>query len=370
MQRATLRLFNAVQTSYQPSSKTLQTAVLERTIKHGYILDPTIQPDEEILQTIESVVGISGEKANSAFHKSWEVVQDSSLELLIVQQIAHYITTYGFDSLGIYRQDAVYIPAEVLELPAIQDNIPLVVIHGLDSQDILDRIITLGSGIALAPETLADIMTIVTANAYDSAFVTKIGNRELKILLYDLYGLVPTEPVEYLRYLIYRLTGESLLIKNNDLIGKLKKADGKVLDRLLTDVPADLAAIFLRFKPLFLALKSISSNKTFFNRLRKKADKFHQPLPEDYLNSITAQIKHNSLDFAILEQKLLKATIFRKIRLAYALKQRLSDGDSIIYRVRNGRGWVTAFEWADHLTNMTQQALDLVLTALGRVLKL
>lgn len=364
MHQATLRLFKAIQISTRASAEIPQ-AVLERCISNGYLLDPAIEPTAEILEAIESVVGLCGEKANAAFHKSWTVVQDSPMQLLVLQQIIHYITTYGFEELGIYRQDAVYIPAEVLELPVVQADLPLIVIKAMTAQEILGRLTRLGSGIALAQETLDDMMTIIKANAYDRALAHKIGNRELRALLYDFYGLAPTDPVEFLRHLTVQLTGESLLIKNDNLIGKIKKADGKVLDNLLEAAPDTLASIFFRFKPLFLALKSISSNKTFFNRLRKQADQLHQPLPEDYLNSITARIKHRSLDLDALEARVKKATIFRKIRLAYALRQRLQAGDSIVYRVRNGRGWVTGFEWADELADVTQQALEMVLGAIA-----
>ncbi len=114
MNKATLRLFNAIEVNNKDNKNIPQT-ILARTIQNGYILDSAIEPDEELLDLIESVVGISGIKANSAFHKSWAVVQDSWMESLVTQQIIHYITTYGFESLGIYREDAVYIPKEVLE---------------------------------------------------------------------------------------------------------------------------------------------------------------------------------------------------------------------------------------------------------------
>ena len=290
MQQAVLRLFNAVQVD---SHNTLGISqdVTERTIRHGYVLDPTITPDETLLNDIESVIGISGEKANAAFHKSWKVVQDASLESLVIQQIAHYITTYGFQELGIYEEDTVYIPPEALEVPEINEKIPLVIIRAMDSEALLKAIVNLASGIALSLETLADIMTIVESNKYESSFVEQIGNRELKAKLQDFYGIVPTDPVEFLRYVINELTDESLLIKNDYLINKIKNANGKFLDTLLKDAPDDLASIFFRYKPIFLALKAISRNKTFFNRLRKQADKLHQPLPEDTLNSVTANIK-------------------------------------------------------------------------------
>ncbi len=217
--KATLRLFTAIQVDKKHRHAGLHS-FSEQTIRHGYILEPSIQADDALLRVIEGTVGISGEKANSAFHKSWSVIRDSSMESLVIQQIVHYFTTYGFESLGIYQKDAVYIPKEKLELPLLEDNIPLIVIKALDAQEILERIIGLGSGVALAQETLDDIMTVIQANAYDSAFVSNIRNRELTALLYDFYNIVPSEPVEFLRHLVSKLTDEPLLIKNNALIEK------------------------------------------------------------------------------------------------------------------------------------------------------
>ena len=365
MKTATLRLFNAIQVT-QKTPRNVPQATLERTIKNGYLLDPAIKISKALLDTIETIVGLSGEKANATFHKSWTIVQDTPMAELVIQQIIHYITTYGFEALGIYRQDTVYIPVEVLELPAIQDDIPLTVVKAMTAQEILDHIIKLGSGIALAQQTLDDIMTIVKTNKYDRAFVTEISNRELKALLYDFYSIVPTEPVEFLRHLVSKLTDESLLIKNDYLIDKIKEANGKFLDVLLKEAPDDLASIFFRFKPLFLAMKSISNNKTFFNQLRKKANKLHTPMPEDYLNSVTTQIKQGRLNLDVLRQRVETATIFRKIRLAYALKHRLHAGDSIVYRIRNGSGWATTFEWPSELADITQQAFIIVRDAIVR----
>ena len=226
----------------------------------------------------------------------------------------------------------------------------------MTADEILDKIIELGSGIALMQETLKDIMTIVEFNKYDSEFVEKIKNRELKALLFDYYGIVPKEPVEFLRHLISKLTDESLVIKNKYLINKIKESNGKFLDELLKQTPNNLAEIFFRFKPLFLAMKSISKNKTFFNRLRKKANELHKPLPEDYLNNVTMRIKRNSLNLDFLKKKLGTATIFRKIRLAYALKFRENVGDSIVYQIRNGRGWATGF----HCEGNVEDALNVV----------
>ena len=170
--------------------------------------------------------------------------------------------------------------------------------------EIINKIVELGtSGIALKQETLNDIMTVLKNLDGSIIKAEEIKNRELKALLYDYYGVVPSEPVEFLRHLISKLTNESLIIKNKYLIDKIKASNGKFLDELLKKAPNDLASIFFRYKPLFLAMKSISNNKTFFNQLRKKANTLHKPLPEDYLNSVTEYIKYGKLYPDKLEEK-------------------------------------------------------------------
>ena len=361
---ATLRLFNSIQIDGKYKEFSSSSIISKRTIQNGYILHPNINPTDSLLKEVESVVGISGEKVNSSFHKSWSTIKGSSIESLVIQQIIHYITTYGFEEIGIYREDTVYIPYEVLELPEIQKDIPLVIVKAMTSQEILNNIIRLGSGIALSKETLSDIMIIVKDNSYNSIFVEKINNRELKSLLYDFYKLIPSNPEEFLRYLINKLTGESLVIKNRYLIDKILQSDGKLLDTLIKDAPDDLGSIFFRFKPLFLAMKKISGNKTYFNNLRRKAPELHKPLSEDYMNSVTYRVKNSYLNLDILQEKLKKTNIFRKIRLAYALTYRLNSPESITYRIRNGRGWSSKFNWPEGLEGLTKETLDIVLNSI------
>jgi len=84
--KATLRLFNSVlKTTLTPVPKGSYVTLLGRTIPKGYILEEDIIPYPGLLETIEGIVGISGEKANAAFHKSWKVVIESDLESLAIQ---------------------------------------------------------------------------------------------------------------------------------------------------------------------------------------------------------------------------------------------------------------------------------------------
>ncbi|MBS9779320.1 MAG: hypothetical protein KGV51_01710 [Moraxellaceae bacterium] len=387
---ATLKLFKAVliddkdnlQKNTEINLEKYQQ-ILAKTLPFGYLLDPCIplnNIDDKFLATINEVLGLSAEQANQTFHKSWQTIADSSYEQLAIQQIAHYITTYGFERLGVYQQESVYIPNEVLEIPELElDKLNLQVVRTITANTLIEKVFSLASGIALAEDTLEDLMTIIsnllTINKLDkTTFIDKIGNRELQTQLAEKFNLLPNEPVAFLRHIIYQLTGDSLLIKNRKLIEKIKTVtDKKAIDKLdksLKHAPNNLASIFLRYKPLFLALKSVSNNKALFNRLRKQAKKQHKPLPVDYLNNVTCAIKNNELDLAKLENKLKSATIYRKIRLANALNYRLNvataeQSQSIVYRVRNGRGWATQFIWDSKHFAQTQQAYNLVVASIA-----
>lgn len=365
---ATLRLFNAIQVT-EKSTYTYSPTILSRMIKNGYIVDFSINATSSLMNQIEEVIGIGGEKLNSSFHKSWEKVARASYAQLFVEQIIHYITTYGFERIGVYNEKFVYIPHESLDIPEITEDIPLVFVRGMDSEELLSEIITLGStGIALSKETIDDIMTIVVENGYEQFFVSQITNRELYSKLCVHYDIVPSEPVQYLRYLVNKLTGDSLLIKNKYLITKILTSDSKTLDALLKKAPYDLASIFFRYKPLFLAMKSISKNKTFFNQLRKKANEMHRPMSVDYLNDVTNQLKNDRLKIREFKTNIENYSIWRKIRLAYALSNRLVNNGSVVYKIRNGKGWATDFSW-DADESKLEQTLHYTLRSIAASMK-
>lgn len=376
MNEATLRLFNAIQvdekaeiSKVMPVINASQTAFqlfekdLQKTIQLGFILHPSIKATDELIQQVESIVGISGEKANAAFHKSWMTVHSSSAIKLFAQQAIHYLTVYGFERLGIYKENRVYIPKEKLEIPEFypSDDIPLVVIKAMTREKILEAIIAFAeTGIAMSQQSLDDIMTIVVANEYSSAFVKRIKNKELKSLLSKHYNIVPSHPQEFLRYMVTELTGRSLLIKDKETIEALRDSDSNEINSLIEKAPKNFASIFLRYKPLFLALKKASKNKNYFNRLRKQAKYMHRPMKKDYLNNVTAYIKHNMFHHKNLEHHISSASIFRKARLLYALRYRMEPQESIVYRIRNGKGWATEFNYSPQVNMPTEHAYSIV----------
>jgi hypothetical protein len=356
--KAAIKLFKAVPIS-EKNNAPFMGDILKETLPYGFVFAPEVYYNfnyTELLKlskTVASILGLSGKQANSSFHKSWEKVANASMVQLVMEQIIHYFTTYGFESVGIYNSDSVYIPAEELNIPGLDlDKLELIVIHGLTKDELRVKLLDLlSSGIALAEDTISAVLDVALFVELTNAEVNSIKNKEVKVVLFDFLGLVPNNPIEFLRYVIFKATGKTLLIKDKVTIEMLKNADTKNLTGLFKKYEDEiglesLATIFHRFKPLFLALRSNAFLKRKINRIRKLTDKYHVPMKEDLLNSVTAYIKRNDLNVAKLDVELSKVNIFRKIRLANALSYRInSDADSILYKIRNGKSFATEFSF-------------------------
>ena len=156
-----------------------------------------------------------------------------------------------------------------------------------------------------------------------------------------------------MRYIIYKTTDSTLLIKDRKTIEEIKSKTSPKVTSLFKKYAKSyglprLSQIFFRFKPIFLAFKSEEKMKPIINKIRKLANKYHKPMKEDYLNEITSKIKNGvKIDNKVLEKELGKVNVFRKIRLAYALNFRSTDADSIVYKVRNGKGYATSFSFVE-----------------------
>ena len=95
-----------------------------------------------------------------------------------------------------------------------------------------------------------------------------------------------------------------------------------------------LAAIFNRFKTLFLAYKSICP-KTI-NRISKLSKKYHVPMVSNPLNMVTSMALTGN-DTHWLEN----ATPFALFKALHACKSRMKDREAFVYKVRNGKSWTT-----------------------------
>lgn len=153
---------------------------------------------------------------NASFHKSWKKVKDASIVQLLVEQLTHYITTYGFESMGVYDESTVYIPTEELDVPNLNlDELRFVVIKGYSKEEIKEKLLALlETGIALKEETIDDVVDVALYVGIDVEDLERVNNREVRITLYDYLDIIPRNPTEFLRFVIFKTIDSTLLIKN------------------------------------------------------------------------------------------------------------------------------------------------------------
>ena len=353
--KSTLRLFKALPIESKVEVDKDRTAeLMEQTIPLGFVFEPVFSSRNftHIIKEVNDLYGRNPEELNSSFHKSFSKVRDASISQLAFEQVTHYLTTYGAEMVGVYNQDSVYIPHERLDIPQLKEDIRLVVIHGLTKEELKVKLLELlSSGIALSEQSVKDAIDIAQYTGMDAKEIELITNKEVKSALYDYFDIVPQNPVEFLRYVVYRSTDKTLLIKNKELIKLLNQGTNSGLVKYFNTYEKlygleKLAEIFYRFKPIFLAMRTNSSLKRSINKIRRLAKTHHKPMPEDLLNSITYRLEtHNAPDADTFRKAMADTNVFRKIRLAYALKFRTTDSESIVYKVRNGKSFAKEFSF-------------------------
>lgn len=284
-------------------------------------------------------------KFNQTLHKSFNNVVNMPPEEYYFHQVLHYLTTYGFESVGLASNP--YIPLEKLEIPGIEVVQNKIVIIRLMNDIALERAVNDYFAKTAAPkqEKLALIGALFEAFTGD---VDDIKSFELKVMYCDKYGVAPTAIEEALRYLIYKVTGTTLLIKNDRLIQQIRsRATDSSVNTLPMNVlgkisPVRLAEIFFRYKPLLLAFKGYPGCARIINRARRLADKYHRPLSDVSVKNFTTLIDERRMGDAVAI--INRASARELVKLANAVMARIAapvEGVPGVFSIRNGRVYVT-----------------------------
>lgn len=357
MKKETIKLFKGIELKNNIYKNETNYGLLAETVRRGFIIDPRIveetQDINSLITLIESLHGLTPEKMNQTLHKSWEKVENTPLEQLYYEQIAHYITTYGYEALGIYSEETVYIPNEKLDIPLMTGGVKLIVIRGMTTNQIKEKTFTLtNSGIALKEDTVKDVISILSVTGLTLEEFNAIKNKEVKVECARVFNYLPKEASEFLRYLLKEVADSTLLIKNKKTLTMIREAKkNKALflttafsqyDKLYGLVP--LAKSFKRYQSYYLAFKT-PGNRTYINKLKKMSETRNVPFKADILNRITSDLRQGvEINYDELSKSLTKLNNYRKARLLKGLNYHLVGSTSIVYRVRNGKSYATTHE--------------------------
>jgi hypothetical protein len=328
---ATLRLFNAVLADDFLSEAVVKT-------EHGVVIAPNAAGSLPAILTYIANAKLSGEELNSTFYRSWNRVATVTLEQRLYDQISHYFSTYGLEALGIYDGSHICIPAEDLDVP---EDLVLTVIRGLSREKLVGMCLDmLSSGIALKQETIADILEALSDLKYKFTGLEKVANREAVILIADKFGIMPSNPSDLFRYLVFKATGETLIVKNDKTISKIKSSRCK-LPALSYKQKAAQAETFNKYKPLWLAFKaSHVDNRSTVNQIGHLSKTLHKPQPVNVLANLTGL--GDTFPQHKVEAAIKAANVFQLISTINAIRYYLDDNTSRVYSIRNGRKFAKA----------------------------
>ncbi len=330
-------------------------------VDHGIIFvnenGPVDKINDDVADLVVDEIGYNWSVWNNQFHKSWGKVADATIEQLVWEQIIHYFSTYGLESLGLTASP--YIPVEDILPEDMRPGVDkFTIVKVVSEKEAINTIDNYLKNI-LKPNNLnldyiKDFMSFTTVNAEE------LKSFELKCLFYAERSIVPSDGQDFLRYIVYITTGSSLIIKNNDLITRIKatidsnndnfsysydnyknagRYDKNIADKVnelfskanLTE----LSKSFLRNKVLFLAYKTDKRNAPIINKIRRLAVDNHQPLSEVSVANVMNLISQKRTDDVL---NVLKKTSNRN--LIKLINFANTENENHIYNIRNGKVFV------------------------------
>ena len=315
----TLKLFNAVLAKKSKSGPAV--------LKAGYIISKDAAWAEKEIIEYYRKEALSGNDLNKTFHKSWSVIKNSTREELLLEQILHYASTYGTGFEG-----EIYIPEEITKVPKMK--LAFKVIRAYTKDELVAKCLAVfQSGIALKPETIDDVLSVLVDLDYVFTGKENIRNNEAIVKIADLYGIIPQDFMGFFRYILFRSTASALIIKNPRTVEAIKASTYNP-DLAFNKFGLDrLAEHFNRFKPLFLAFKKkCPSTINEISRLSKKA---HKPMVQNPLNQVT-QRELGKKDLHWLDN----ATPYAIFKAMAALNNRMNGQSVFVYKIRNGKSHV------------------------------
>lgn len=351
--KAIMKLFKA----YVNNGNNIVEEFDEEALKRGICID--CRCSREVIDLACGIWGKDGYLLNQTFHKSFKNVTDNEIEFLVLQQLVHYFSTYGREYFGDYDENEIYIPNEKLEVPCLNNDLKLIYIRPISSSLLKERLKNLiNSNIALSKESVMFIGDLVDFLDVNSTNVRNIRNKEVRILLYERLDLVPENPEEFVRYMLFKLTGSTILVKSKEKINSLNWVNKALALELLNNYKNEfglekLSEVFNRFKPIFLGLKTKfndnllrdyeSELNTVINKLSHLSKKYHKPMELNSLDNLLEWYSKNKDDSnfeSLLKDKLEKAGIWRVIRLKNYLEYMKLNASERIYKIRNGKVWI------------------------------
>lgn len=368
LQTMVLKLFKGIICNNVDDIKEYNESFIIKFLSNGIILDDDAikfisqNSNYELLEIINNLYGKSN-YLNNTFYKSYSDVSEASDLKLLLDRMLHYLTTYGFENLGIYDESTVYMPNENIGIIS-SEPIYFTRIKSFSIDEIKIKIVEmLKSGIALKQETINLLIEIIKElNIITDINIDEINNKEAKCIISYELGLIPNNGDDILRTLVYIVLNDASLIRSvrkfKDIQLTLSLSKDKYIEcykyikKLNKEsIIKTISETFLRNKQLWLAFKShdnfgfidddiVKFVNKFINTLRNQSRHNHKSIKIAYKLSninyeIIASYINNNFNKVIKNE-----TIYSKIKAYNYIISLLNNDENSKYKnykVRNGK---------------------------------
>lgn len=353
--------FNIALKNSEDRAKALSFEVVNaEAARYGWLVHPDCCNED----TLKWVRDVAATKYNKTFYEKWADITSKTRFELLVDQLLHYASTYG---TGMTEGEGYMMNHGDVVIPFKNFR----VILPCSKRELFCRCADLiKSGIAMNEQTLKDcseyIVSQVDSWTEFGFSVDDVKNKEAQATIACLTGKYPQDPFALLRCLVYKATCSTMLIKSKEMISRIKKNASKVPLGTLSEIQLEnLSKMFLRFKPLFLAMKAgveespltnpafvetarkngieipvkaekQVANASVVNKLRKLAKKNHTPFEKGFWETVLVEKK----DLEEVEKKVASISNFKKATLMQGIRMRLAGQSGQCYVIRNGKLFV------------------------------
>lgn len=330
----------------------------------GYLVEPEACT-EEVFEALKEALN----NYKSTFYKDFEEVLSRTRLEQFVDQMLHYMSTYGTNYTG-----EVFTMNPEPEAMAYKELTPITAVSAGEMYRLCMEMIS--SGVALKVSTLKPLVCYIAefldkkenCELRERLDIPSIPNREAKAMLYSELCLTPDDPFEFLRTALYCATGSAMPINSSDSLKAILNGARNSLiclemfgSELTAEQKQGLASIYFRFKNIFITFKksfasiSASSPKaakgvSLINYLRHLAPRYKKPLRPDILSDVLDP--GNGLED--LRSAIRScSSAFRLVRILGYLKMTVARPTAVQYLIRNGKTYIRDLKRSEFEYNRT-----------------
>lgn len=306
-------------------------------LKYGVVTNftPTVDQDSVIYETFQPInvrTLFTVEERNTA------VLFD-----LLYKQILHYVEVYGLNSPGLFdlEQDGKTITK-------------LNFIKGITNDELQTLVLDLLYG-NKPVKHVEELQNVV--NHFNIPFdFDKIQNNEMRIRLYDNSIHAFNDGDDAVRYMVFKTTGESLLIKSKEVIDSM--SSHKIPVTFFEKHAYVLSQVFNRHKQLIMAAKN-NKTKSVINKISKMSKKTHKPIMESFSKKFVSV----ALSQGVSIHDANKITMRDKMKIINLLEYKKLQNTTDAFIVRNGKIHVEPNRKINN-EEKVQSVIDLLLESL------